>query len=95
MDRALIDTDIFSEILKGIDRNVVTRATTYRALFRRYTISSITVVEVVKGGQPIGRADPLIAAIAIQHNLVLVTGNQEHYGRVRELGYSLKLENWR
>lgn len=138
MDKALLDTDIFSEILKGINPNVVAQATTYRAIFRRYTISVITVMEIVKGlhkaqrtvqlelflngltsvdiltldtqnaiiagriygdlertGQPIGRADPLIAAIAIQNNLVLVTGNELHYQRIQSLGYPLRLDNWR
>ncbi len=138
MDKALLDTDIFSEILKGVNRNVIVQATTYRAIFRRYTISIITVMEIVKGfhkvnrqepmqkfldglsnidvltldvqsaiiagriygdlertGQPIGRADPLIAAIAIQNNLGLVTGNQDHYQRIQGLGYALQLANWR
>lgn len=138
MDKALLDTDIFSEILKGVNRNVVAQATAYRAIFRRYTISAITVVEIVKGlhkarrdrqlqlflegltsvdiltldtpsaivagriysdlertGQPIGRADPLIAAIALQNNLILVTGNQDHYQRIQALGYALQLANWR
>jgi hypothetical protein len=39
VDKALLDTDIFSEILKGIDQNVVAHATTYRAAFGRNTIS--------------------------------------------------------
>lgn len=46
-------------------------------------------------GQTVGRADPMIAAIAIQHKLTLVTGNMEHYQRIQKLGYTLKLENWR
>lgn len=46
-------------------------------------------------GQPIGRADPMIAAIAITHDLTLVTGNTTHYERLQKLGYSLKLDNWR
>jgi len=138
MDRALLDTDMFSEILKRIDRRVIARATAYRALFGRYTISMITVMEIVKGlhklrredriqhflaglsteemltlnthsselagriyadlertGQPIGRADPMIAAIAIHDGLTLVTGNLAHYQRIQALGYSLKLDNWR
>jgi tRNA(fMet)-specific endonuclease VapC len=129
---------MFSEVLKGIDRRVVTQAVAYHAAFRRYTISTITVMEVVKGlhkmqrgeriqqfldglttlelltfdlqssvlagrmyadlervGQPIGRADPMIAAIALQRGLTLVTGNIDHYQRIRALGYSLKFENWR
>lgn len=138
MDRALLDTDIFSEILKGVNRTVITRVVAYRAIWGRYTISTITVMEIVKGlhkirredeiqrflgglstvelltldlqsaelagriyadlertGQPIGRADPMIAAIALQHGLTLVTGNLSHYRRIESLGYKIKLENWR
>ncbi|WP_238360988.1 PIN domain-containing protein [Iningainema tapete] len=46
-------------------------------------------------GQPIGLADAMIAAIAIQQNLTLVSGNLSHYQRIQALGYSLKLDNWR
>lgn len=138
MDRALLDTDIFSEILKGIDQTVVAQATAYLTIFGRYTLSTITVLEIVKGlhriqredrvqrflvglstvelltlnlssaelagriyadlertGQPIGRADPMIAAIALDHDLTLVTGNLSHYQRIQTLDYSLKLDNWR
>ncbi len=138
MDRVLLDTDIFSEILKGIDETVVARATAYVTLFDHYTLSTITVMEIIKGlhklqredrvqqflnslssvelltfdlpaaeiagriyadlertGQPIGRADPMIAALALHHNLTLVTGNQSHYQRIQTLGYDLKLDNWR
>lgn len=138
VEKALLDTDIFSEILKGIDPNVVTHATAYRAAYGRYTISVITVMEIVKGfhklqrddrlqqflvglptielltldvgsseaagriyadlertGQPIGRADPIIAAIALQHDLTLITGNISHYRRIQTLGYNLKVANWR
>ena len=138
MRKALLDTDIFSEILKGIDAQVAVYAALYHATFRQYTISTLTVVEIVKGlykakrneqleqflqrltaleiltldvaaaqiagriyadlertGQPIGRADPLIAAIALQHQLILVTGNTQHYQRICNLGYSLQLANWR
>jgi tRNA(fMet)-specific endonuclease VapC len=138
MDKALLDTDIFSEILKGIDPSVVDRAVAYRSIWGRYTTSMITVLEIVKGlhkvqreseiqrflealstvelltldlqaaeragriyadlertGQPIGRADPMIAAIALQHGLTLVTGNRAHYRRIQSLGYDLALGNWR
>jgi tRNA(fMet)-specific endonuclease VapC len=138
LDKALLDTDIFSEVLKGIDLHVVAQATTYRTFFGRYTISTITVLEIVKGlhkmqredriqkflnglttvdvltldvqsaelagriyadlertGQPIGRADPIIAAIALQNGLTLITGNQAHYQRIQGLGYELTLDNWR
>jgi tRNA(fMet)-specific endonuclease VapC len=138
VDKALLDTDIYSEVLKGVDARVVARAAAYHAVFGRYTISVITVMEIVKGfhklrrashiqqflnslpnvevltldlhgaelagpvyadlersGQTIGRADPIIAAIAMQHDLTLVTGNEAHYRRIQALGYGLKLDNWR
>jgi len=37
----------------------------------------------------------MIAAIAIEHDLALITGNTTHYERLQKLGYSLKLDNWR
>jgi tRNA(fMet)-specific endonuclease VapC len=138
MDRALLDTDTLSEVLKGRNPEVTARAKAYRAVFGRYTVSLVSVVEVVKGfqrrtqetalkrflaripamelltldlasaelagriygdlertGQTIGRMDPLIAGIAISNGLVLVTGNQAHYRRIRALGYDLELDNWR
>ncbi len=138
MDKALLDTDIFSEILKGINLRVAARASTYRSTNGTYTICIVTVIEIVKGwhklpredkiqqffaeisdaelltlelsdaelaeriyadlertGQPIGLADAIIAAIAIQQDLTLVSGNLSHYQRIQGLGYSLKLDNWR
>ena len=138
MAKSLLDTDMFSEILKGVDVIVAQRAAAYRATYEHYTIASITVMEIVKGlhkvrreeriqqllqhltivevvsltqqdavvagrisadlertGQPIGRADPMIAAIARQQGLTLVSGNTAHYERVRILGYPLVLDNWR
>jgi tRNA(fMet)-specific endonuclease VapC len=138
MNRALLDTDIFSEVLKGRNQKVVASARAYRTQFFRYTVCTITIVEVVKGfhklqrddriarffraladeeilaldmesaeiagriygdlertGQTIGRADPMIAGIAIRNSLVLVTGNTDHYERIQAIGYPLQMENWR
>ncbi len=49
MKRSLLDTDIFSEILKERNLQVVQTARQYRAAFGHLTISSITVSEVAKG----------------------------------------------
>jgi tRNA(fMet)-specific endonuclease VapC len=138
VNKALLDTDILSEIGKGIDPNVARNAAAYRTAFSRYTLSVITLMEVVRGfqkkkstrrlqqfltaiaseeilpfdqasaelagriagdldrtGQPIGRADPMIAAIALEHGLELVTGNISHYQRIQLIGYPLTLLNWR
>ncbi|KJH70570.1 type II toxin-antitoxin system VapC family toxin [Aliterella atlantica] len=42
-------------------------------------------------GQPIGAYDVLIAATALEHNLLMITANQREFERV--LG--LQTENWR
>jgi tRNA(fMet)-specific endonuclease VapC len=51
--------------------------------------------DLERAGQPIGRADVMIAAIAITHELTLATGNRRHYERIQALGYPLRLVNWR
>ncbi len=138
MNKGLLDTDTLSEIGKGINPVVASNATAYRRAFGVYTLSAISVMEIVRGfqrtngtrrlqaflasiagqeilpfdgptaelagriageleraGQPIGVADPMIAAIALHHRLDLVTGNTTHFRRVQQLGYPLTLINWR
>lgn len=138
MNKALVDTDIFSEVLKAIDPNVARNAGAYRQAHGVLTLSSITVMEVVRGfekrqsrrklqaflsaiaveevldfrpsdaelagrisgeldrvGQPIGMADPMIAATALTRGLELVTGNTAHFLRIQQLGYPLVLTDWR
>lgn len=137
MDKVLLDTDVLSEILKGKNQNVVHRAKAYLQAFERFTTSTVSILEVVKGfqrmqrepplqlfldnlptfdilaldtnaatiagriygdlertGQTIGRADPMIAGIAIANRMPLVTGNVAHYERILQLGYPLEMENW-
>jgi predicted nucleic acid-binding protein len=60
MRRALLDTDILSELLKGKNETVRQRAATYQAQVGRFAISTITVMEVVKGLHRVGR-EPAIA----------------------------------
>ena len=138
MHKAILDTDIFSEVLRAVNATVIGHATTYRQTHGRLTLCVITVMEMVKGfqkvqrpqkivsllghvgleevidfnqaaaelagriwgdlertGQPIGLADPMIAAVALHHGLELVTGNTSHYQRIQQLGYPLTLVNWR
>jgi tRNA(fMet)-specific endonuclease VapC len=137
VNKSLLDTDIFSEIGKGIDQTVARNAAAYLSVFGCYTLSAVTVTEVVWGlekrqsvrrlnafraslpsmevlplagaadlagrigagldriGQPIGLADTMIAAIALEHSLELVTGNTSDFQRVQNLGYPLILVNWR
>ncbi len=51
MNKAMLDTDILSEIIKGVNQTVAANATTYRRAFGSYTTSAITVMEVVRGYQ--------------------------------------------
>ncbi len=51
--------------------------------------------DLMRTGQPIGRADPMIAATALESDLVLVTNNTSHFARIQLLGYPLRIENWR
>jgi tRNA(fMet)-specific endonuclease VapC len=51
--------------------------------------------DLESAGQPIGRADVMIAAIALQHDLTLVTGNTRHYQYIQSVGYQLIIANWR
>ncbi len=138
LNKTLLDTDILSEIGKAVDPVVLRNAATYLQAFGRYTISVVSVAEVIRGyqrkqslrrlqafvgslalievvplellaaelagriggeleriGQPIGLADTVIAAIALQHGLDLATGNTAHFLRVQQLGYPLTLVNWR
>jgi tRNA(fMet)-specific endonuclease VapC len=74
MDRALLDTDTFSEIIKAKNANVLRKATEYRQQFGRYTISAVTLTEIVKGFQKRGRQDriqDLIARLATEELLPL------------------------
>ncbi len=46
--------------------------------------------ELEKKGQPLDLADIEIASIAIAEDLILITGNIRHFGRIE----GLRLENW-
>jgi tRNA(fMet)-specific endonuclease VapC len=138
VNKALLDTDIVSEIGKARNATVASNAKTYRRSFGHYTLSAVTVMEIVHGfqktqatsrlnaflatlphmevlpfeqpaaelagriagelertGRPISTADTMIAAIAIEQGLELVTGNISDFQRVQALGYPLTLVNWR
>lgn len=51
--------------------------------------------DLERTGRTIGRADLMIASVAIVRSVVLVTGNTAHYQNIIDLGYELELENWR
>src|SRR6202043_1926649 len=49
MDKALLDTDILSEVLKRKDKRVLAKARQYLAQHQRFAFSSITAYEIVRG----------------------------------------------
>ena len=57
------------------------------AVFDRYARLRATLE---KQGMRLDSFDLLIAATALEHNLILVTGNIKHFSRIPDL----KLENW-
>ncbi|QDT38394.1 type II toxin-antitoxin system VapC family toxin [Stratiformator vulcanicus] len=134
MSEALLDTDILSEVLKQKDDSVVAMASLYLQEHGRFSISSITRYEILRGlkhkgatrqvrkfeefcrhsvvhavtdeildrtadlwvlgergGRPHRDADLIIAATALEHDRVLVTGNTPHFEWIP----NLSLENWR
>ena len=46
-------------------------------------------------GTPIGASDPLIAACALNRDLGVATGNTRHFGYIVNVGFPLRLEDWR
>src|ERR1017187_3153769 len=55
MSKTLLDTDIYSEILRAVNATVIGHASSYRQAYGRLTLSVITVMEMVKGFQQVQR----------------------------------------
>jgi tRNA(fMet)-specific endonuclease VapC len=51
LNKSLLDTDIFSEITKAANPTVVRHAAAYRKAFSHYTISAVTLMEIIRGYQ--------------------------------------------
>lgn len=85
MEKALLDTDILSESLKRIDQRVVSRSDAYLDIYDRYTISVITITEVVKGWRKLQREDRIqrfLADMSDAEVLILDTVGAEMAGRI-------------
>lgn len=102
MNKALLDTDTFSELGKKQAMKQL------QAFFAGIPSQEVLVFdqaaaelagriegELERVGRPIGRADPMIAAIALVNGLELVTGNTAHYQRIQQSGHPLVLHDWR
>ena len=57
MAKVLLDTDILSEILKGKNPAVATKASAYLTEHGHFTTSAVTVAEIVYGLSRVGRED--------------------------------------
>ena len=85
MNKALLDTDILSEIGKGINLTVVSNARVYRLAFGRYTTSAVSVMEIVRGFQRTSstrRLQAFVASIAIMEILPFDHPAAELAGRI-------------
>ncbi len=89
------------EILRGLRaKGAVRQTVAFDRFCARNTILPLTDEAVVKAaeiyadlsgrGELIGDADILIAASALVHGLGVVTNNEDHFKRIRDL----QLENW-
>ncbi len=61
MNKSLLDTDILSEVSKGIHQAVVHNATAYRQVHDFLTLSVISVMEVIQGYQRVGASNRIQA----------------------------------
>jgi tRNA(fMet)-specific endonuclease VapC len=59
MESALLDTDMRSEIMTGVDPHVRDNARRYLAIFRHFTFSIITRHEILRGPQACGATRPM------------------------------------
>jgi hypothetical protein len=52
LNKALLDTDISSEILKAVDQTVTRNAIAYRQFHGILTVADVTTMEIVRGHFP-------------------------------------------
>jgi tRNA(fMet)-specific endonuclease VapC len=72
LNKALLDTDTLSEITKGVNLTVAADAAAYRSAFAHFTISAITLMEVIRGyqkKQAIRQLQTFLTAIALDEVL--------------------------
>ncbi len=85
MNKALLDTDILSEIIKGVDQTVAGHGTTYRRAFGHYTLSAVSVMEIVQGfqkNQSTRRLQAFLASLAAQEVIDFDQNDGELAGRI-------------
>jgi len=85
MSRTLLDTDIYSEILRAVNTIVIGHASSYRQAYGALTLSVITVMEMVEGLQQVQRPQKivdLLTHVAAEHVLDFTQPEAELAGRI-------------
>lgn len=85
MNKTLLDTDVYSEVIKAIDPVVTRNAVVYRQARGILTVSTITVMEIVRGlekSQSQRKLQSFLAAIALEEVLVFDQVASELAGRI-------------
>lgn len=96
MDRALLDTDILSELMRRRNAHVVNHAAAYRREFGRLTITTLSIVEIVKGLVKAGRDSKIDAFLRFAGDHEVLTLDAEAaslagraYARLEAQGISI------
>lgn len=91
--RTLVDTDIWSEIFKGKNATVLARAAAYLSQHGRFTLTAVTVFEVIQGLQRVQRASRIDAFREMLEDIEVLELDQECadlaaviYGELERLG---------
>lgn len=75
--RTLVDTDIWSEIFKGKNATVLARASAYLSQHGRYTLTAVTVFEVIQGLQQVQRESRIEAFREMLEDIEVLDLDQE------------------
>lgn len=85
MSRVLLDTDIYSEVIKAINPTVTQNAIAYRQANGVLTLSVVTVMEIVRGfqqNQSVRRLNDFLTAVASEDVLIFDQPAAELAGRI-------------
>jgi predicted nucleic acid-binding protein len=105
MAKALLDTAILSEYLKGRDQTVASQLKKALAWLNQneqitpihadYLAAATIKATARKQGSILELPDCLIAAVAVRIQIPLVTGNTDDFRAIQKTGINLTMENWR
>jgi tRNA(fMet)-specific endonuclease VapC len=85
VSRILLDTDVYSEVIKAINPTVTRNAVAYRQANGILTLSAVTVMEIVRGfqqNQSARRMNDFLTAVASEEVLIFDRTAAELAGRI-------------